>query len=50
MAGNLTVEQWFQFYVILNGIKTIDLDITSQPQFQFYVILNGIKTKLLDNH
>ena len=34
----------FQFYVILNGIKTIILMIWNIYMFQFYVILNGIKT------
>ena len=34
----------FQFYVILNGIKTGDQLLTPKALFQFYVILNGIKT------
>ena len=34
----------FQFYVILNGIKTKINGIEVKGMFQFYVILNGIKT------
>ena len=35
----------FQFYVILNGIKTYTFAYPLGYKFQFYVILNGIKTK-----
>ena len=34
----------FQFYVILNGIKTLGQTDKVETRFQFYVILNGIKT------
>ena len=34
----------FQFYDILNGIKTKEKNNARQSQFQFYDILNGIKT------
>ena len=34
----------FQFYDILNGIKTDKLNDIDEYMFQFYDILNGIKT------
>ena len=34
----------FQFYDILNGIKTTECNGAAGEQFQFYDILNGIKS------
>ena len=34
----------FQFYDILNGIKTGAEEVITTRGFQFYDILNGIKT------
>ena len=37
----------FQFYDILNGIKTYANEYLGDETFQFYDILNGIKTDVI---